>query len=53
MGELVAPPLTHPLDENPNMALPGDKKPEEGTKGRGAPKAKVIFDLSRGRDEVA
>lgn len=53
MGELVAPPLTHSLDENPNVALPGNKKLEEGTKGRNTPKAKVIFDLPRGRDEVA
>jgi len=37
LGESVAPPLTHPSYENPNVVLLGDKRPKEGTDGRNTP----------------
>jgi hypothetical protein len=51
-GEPIAH-LTHPSAENLNAALTGSKGLEEGRDGRSTPKAKLIFDLQGGRDDVA
>jgi len=52
MGEPVAF-MAHPLAESLKSTQLGDKGLEEGTDGRNIPKAKLSFNLPKGRDDAA